>query len=58
MNTLSIINPSLEIGYYSMSLSNHDIIRLIRFISKIKEVVEWLSGTALGVPFNNWEIPT
>jgi hypothetical protein len=34
--SISLINPSLEIGYYSMTLSNHDIIRLVRFISKIK----------------------
>jgi hypothetical protein len=40
-NPLSLINPSLEIGYCSTMLSNHDIIRLVRFISKIKvRVVE------------------
>jgi hypothetical protein len=43
MNTLSLINPSLEIGYCSTTLSNHDIIRLVRFVSKIKVgVVEWV----------------
>jgi hypothetical protein len=36
MNLLSIINPSLEIVYSSMTLSNHDIIRLVRFVLKIK----------------------
>jgi hypothetical protein len=36
MDPLSLINQSLEIGYCSMTLSNHAIIRLIRFISKIK----------------------
>jgi hypothetical protein len=42
MNPLSLINPSLEISYCSTSLSNYDIIRLVRFISKIK--VEWQNG--------------
>jgi hypothetical protein len=43
VNVLSIINPSLELGYGSMTLSNHDIIRLVGFISKIKiGVVEWI----------------
>jgi hypothetical protein len=32
----SIINLSLEIGYCSTTLSNHDIIGLDRFVSKIK----------------------
>jgi hypothetical protein len=32
MNVLSIINPSLELGYGSTTLSNHDIIRLVGFI--------------------------
>jgi hypothetical protein len=32
-NPLKLINPSLEITYYSMMLSNHDIIKLVRFIS-------------------------
>jgi hypothetical protein len=42
-NSLSIINLSLGIGYSSMLLSNHDIIRLIRFVSKIKVgVVKWV----------------
>jgi hypothetical protein len=36
MNPLSLINPSLEIVYCSTMLSNHDIIRLVRFVSKIK----------------------
>jgi hypothetical protein len=41
MNPLSLINPSLEIVYYSIILSNHDIIRLVRFVSKIRvEVME------------------
>jgi hypothetical protein len=36
-------NLSLEIVYCSTTLSNHDIIRLVRFISKIKVgVVEWV----------------
>jgi hypothetical protein len=43
MVPLSLINPPLEIVYCSMSLSNHDIIRLVRFVSKIKVgVVEWV----------------
>jgi hypothetical protein len=43
MNPLSLINPSLEIVYCSMTLSNHDIIRLVRFVSKIKVgVMEWV----------------
>jgi hypothetical protein len=43
MNPLSLINPSLEIDYCSTTLSNHDIIRFVRFISKIKVgVVEWV----------------
>jgi hypothetical protein len=33
---LNLINPSLEIGYCSTALSNHYIIRIVRFISKIK----------------------
>jgi hypothetical protein len=38
---LNLINSSLEIGYYSMLLSNH-VIRLVRFVSKIKtKVVKW-----------------
>jgi hypothetical protein len=42
MNTLSLINPSLEIVYCSTTLSNHNIIRLVRFVSKIRVgVVEW-----------------
>jgi hypothetical protein len=36
MDALSLINPSLDIGYCSMTLSNHDIIRLVRFVSKVK----------------------
>jgi hypothetical protein len=40
---LSLINLSLEIGYRSTMLSNYDIIRLVRFVSKIKVgVVEWI----------------
>jgi hypothetical protein len=35
-NPLSLINSSLEIGYCSMTLSNHVIIRLVRLVSKIK----------------------
>jgi hypothetical protein len=30
------MNPSLEIGYCRTTLSNHDIIRLIIFVPKIK----------------------
>jgi hypothetical protein len=42
-NPLSLINSSLEIVYYSTMLSNHDIIRFFRFVSKIKVgVVEWV----------------
>ena len=33
---LRLINLSLDIVYYSKTLSNHDIIRLVRFFSKIK----------------------
>jgi hypothetical protein len=41
MNPLRLINLSLEIIYCSMMLSNHVIIRLVRFVSKIKiRVVE------------------
>jgi hypothetical protein len=36
MNPLILINLSLEIGCYSMTLSNHVIIKLVRFVSKIK----------------------
>jgi hypothetical protein len=43
MNSLSLTNPSLEIDYCSMTLSNHDKIWLVRFISKIKVgVAEWV----------------
>jgi hypothetical protein len=35
-NPLSLINLSLEAGYCSTKLSNHDIIRLVRFISRIE----------------------
>ena len=34
MNLLSLINPSLEIVYYSTTLSNRYIIRFIRFVSQ------------------------
>jgi hypothetical protein len=34
MNLLRLSNLSLEIIYYSMTLSNYDIIMLIRFISR------------------------
>jgi hypothetical protein len=41
--SISLINLSLKIGYCSTTLSNHGIIRLIRFVSKIKVgVVEWV----------------
>jgi hypothetical protein len=36
MNSLSLINSSLEIDNCSTMLSNHDRIRFVRFISKIK----------------------
>jgi hypothetical protein len=36
MIPLSLINLSVEIVYYSTILSNHGIIRLVRFVSKIK----------------------
>jgi hypothetical protein len=35
-NQLSLIKLSLEIDYRSMTLSNHDISKLVRFVSKIK----------------------
>jgi cell division ATPase FtsA len=35
-NPLSLISSSLEIIYCSTMLSNHDIIRLVRFVSKTK----------------------
>jgi hypothetical protein len=42
-NPLNLINPSLDMGYCSMTLSNHGIIMLVRFISKIKVgVVKWV----------------
>jgi hypothetical protein len=42
-NPLSLINLSLQIVHCSATLSNHDITRLVRFISKIKVgVVEWV----------------
>jgi hypothetical protein len=48
MNPLSLINTSLEIGYCSKTLSNHDIIKLVRFVSKIKVgVVEWVLSLGL-----------
>jgi hypothetical protein len=38
MNPLRRIDPSLEIVYHSsMTLINHTIIRLVRFVSKIKK---------------------
>jgi hypothetical protein len=43
MNPLSLINMSLEFGYCSTMLSNQGIIRLVKFVSKIKVgVVEWV----------------
>jgi hypothetical protein len=36
MNPLRLINLPLEIVYYSTMLSNHVIIRLAGFVSKIK----------------------
>jgi hypothetical protein len=36
MNPLSLINMSLEFGYWSTMLSNQGIIRLVKFVSKIK----------------------
>jgi hypothetical protein len=52
MNPLSLINPSSEIVYYSTTFSNHVIIflrinhviiRLVRFVSKIKVgIMEWI----------------
>jgi hypothetical protein len=42
-NLLSLINPSLETVYCSTTLSNHDIISLVRFVFKIRVgVVEWV----------------
>jgi hypothetical protein len=42
-NPLSLINLSLEIGYCNTTLSNLDIIMLVRLVSKIKVgVVEWV----------------
>jgi hypothetical protein len=41
--SISLINLSFEIVYCSTPLSNHDIIRLVRFVSKSKVgVVEWV----------------
>jgi hypothetical protein len=41
MNPLSLNNPSLDIIYYIMMLSNHRIIRLVRFVSRFDpEVME------------------
>ena len=34
-NLLSIINPSLEVVYYSTILSNHGSIRIKRFVSQL-----------------------
>jgi hypothetical protein len=43
MNQLNLINLLLEISYCSMTLSNHDIIGLVRFVSKIKVgAAEWI----------------
>jgi hypothetical protein len=51
MNPLSLINPSLEIVYCSTPLSNHDIIRLVRFVSKIKVgAVEWVLSSTFNTP--------
>jgi hypothetical protein len=36
MNSINLIYPSLGIDYCSMTVSNHRIIRLVGFISKIK----------------------
>jgi hypothetical protein len=42
-NPLSLISPLLEIGYCSITLSIHDIIRLIWFVSKIEVgIIEWV----------------
>jgi hypothetical protein len=42
-NLLNLINPSLETVYCSTTLSNHDIISLVRFVFKIRVgVVEWV----------------
>jgi hypothetical protein len=42
-NSINSNYPSLEIIYCSTTLSNHDIIRLIRFTSEIKVgVLEWV----------------
>jgi hypothetical protein len=35
MNLLSLINISLEIIYCNMTLSNHGIIRIVIFVSKL-----------------------
>ena len=35
MNLLNLINPSLAHVYCSTTLSNHGLIRLIRFVSSI-----------------------
>ena len=43
MNLLSLVNLSLEVVYYSTTLSNHCIIRFIRFISRFHPgVIEWI----------------
>jgi hypothetical protein len=42
-NSLNLINLSLEIGYCNITLSNHVIIKFIRFVSKTKlGVVKWV----------------
>jgi hypothetical protein len=48
MNRLSLISLLLEIGYCSITLSNHDAIRLVRFILQIKvEFVNFVSNLHL-----------
>jgi hypothetical protein len=42
MTNISLINSSLEIIYRSTTLSNHSIIRLIRFVSRFElRIMEW-----------------
>jgi hypothetical protein len=43
MKPLNLINSSLDIVYCSTTLSNHNIIRLVRFVSTIRiEVMKWV----------------
>ena len=48
MNLLSLINSLLEVVYSSTTLSNHYIIKFIRFISRFHlRVIEWVLSVSL-----------